>query len=114
MTPALGRSAGQAFYSSLPSSDLLLALQVFSMRMVTHMPRVTALAGRFVEGLPYLQKEVARRASLRTGKVLTTPSNYYVIFSGRCNLACPFCTIHKVVDPTLSEEVMFRIVREAK
>jgi organic radical activating enzyme len=78
------------------------------------MASVAALAGRFVEGLPYLQKEVARRVSLSTGKVMATPANYYVIFSGRCNLACPFCTIHKMVDPTLSEEVMFRIVREAK
>src|SRR6185369_1172207 len=78
------------------------------------MASVSALAGRFVEGVPYLQKEVARRVSIKTGKVLATPTNYYVIFSGRCNLACPFCTIHKMVDPTLSEEVMFRIVREAK
>ena len=67
-----------------------------------------------MEGMPYLKKELGRRLSLRTGKVLATPSTYYVIFSGRCNLACPFCTIHKITEPMLSEEVMFRIVREAK
>jgi MoaA/NifB/PqqE/SkfB family radical SAM enzyme len=75
---------------------------------------LSALTGRFVEGLPYLKKELARRISLRTGKVLTTPTSYYVIFSGRCNLECPFCKIWDKVDPTLPEEVMFRIVREAK
>ena len=75
---------------------------------------IPALAGRFVEGFPYLQKELARRISLGTGKVLATPTSYYVIFSGRCNLACPFCTIFEKVDPTLPEEVMFRIIREAK
>jgi MoaA/NifB/PqqE/SkfB family radical SAM enzyme len=78
------------------------------------MPNIVRLASRSVQGLPYLRKEVARRLSLYTGKVLTTPMTYYVVFSGRCNLACPFCTIHTVTEPMLSEEVMFRIVREAK
>jgi MoaA/NifB/PqqE/SkfB family radical SAM enzyme len=69
---------------------------------------------RAVSGLPYLKKELARRVSLSTGKVLATPTIYYVIFSGRCNLACTFCEIYKEVDPVLPEEVMLRIIREAK
>ena len=75
---------------------------------------VSSLASRVVEGLPYLKKDLARRISLRAGKVLATPTTYYIIFTGRCNLACPFCEIHKQVDPKLSDEVLFRIVREAK
>jgi MoaA/NifB/PqqE/SkfB family radical SAM enzyme len=78
------------------------------------MSEFVRIARQSVRGLPYLQKELARRISLRTGKVLATPVTYYVIFSGRCNLACPFCTIHTAVDPTLSKEVMLRIVREAQ
>ncbi len=69
---------------------------------------------RAASGLPYLQKELARRISIRTGSVFTTPTTYYVIFSGKCNLACPFCTIHTQVEPILPEEVMLRIIREAK
>jgi MoaA/NifB/PqqE/SkfB family radical SAM enzyme len=69
---------------------------------------------RAVSGLPYLQKELARRLSIRTGRVFTTPTTYYVIFSGKCNLACPFCTIHTAVEPILPEEAMLRIIREAK
>jgi len=81
----------------------------------THtMASVASLMGRVVEGLPYLKKELGRRASLATGKVLATPTSYYIIFTGRCNLACPFCKIHEQVDPQLSDEVLFRIVREAK
>jgi MoaA/NifB/PqqE/SkfB family radical SAM enzyme len=76
--------------------------------------KVSSLASRVVEGLPYLKKDLARRISLRAGKVLATPTTYYIIFTGRCNLACPFCEIHKQVDPKLSDEVLFRIVREAK
>jgi MoaA/NifB/PqqE/SkfB family radical SAM enzyme len=75
---------------------------------------VSSLMGRAIEGLPYLKKELARRVSLRTGKVLATPTSYHVIPTGRCNLACPFCQIHKQTDPGLSKEVLFRIVREAK
>lgn len=78
------------------------------------MANVARLARRSIEGLPYLRKEMSRRLSIKTGKVLATPTSYYVIFSGKCNLACPFCTIHTVTEPMLSEEVMFRIVREAK
>ena len=37
-----------------------------------------------------------------------------MIFSGRCNLECTFCTIYKDVEPSLTGEDMFRIVREAK
>jgi MoaA/NifB/PqqE/SkfB family radical SAM enzyme len=81
---------------------------------VSAVTNVAALAGRVVEGLPYLKKELARRTSLATGKVLATPTSYYIIFTGRCNLACPFCKIHEQVDPQLSDEVLFRIVREAK
>jgi MoaA/NifB/PqqE/SkfB family radical SAM enzyme len=64
--------------------------------------------------MPYLKKEVARRISLQTGSVLTTPMTYYIIFSGKCNLECTFCTIYKDVDPMLSGETMLRLVREAK
>jgi MoaA/NifB/PqqE/SkfB family radical SAM enzyme len=39
---------------------------------------------------------------------------FYVIFCGRCNLECTFCTIYKEVEPILTAEQMFRIVREAK
>ena len=78
------------------------------------MGSILALAARLVEGLPYLRKELARRVSLRTGRVLATPTSYYLIFSGRCNLACSFCTIYKVVGPILPGEVMLRIVREAR
>ena len=77
----------------------------------TNLARVARQA---VRGVPYLQKEIGRSLSIKTGSVLTTPSTYYVIFSGRCNLACTFCTIYKQKDPTLTEEVMHRIVREAK
>ena len=64
--------------------------------------------------MPYLKKELARDLSIRTGSVLTTPITYYVIFSGKCNLACTFCTIYQHVDPILSEETMLRIIRETK
>jgi len=39
---------------------------------------------------------------------------YYVIFSGRCNLACTFCTIYTQKEPTLSGETMARLILEAK
>jgi MoaA/NifB/PqqE/SkfB family radical SAM enzyme len=78
------------------------------------MPNVVSMARQAVRGVPYLQKELARRLSLSTGKVFSTPMTYYVIFSGRCNLECSFCTIYKEVDPILSPETMPRIVREAK
>jgi MoaA/NifB/PqqE/SkfB family radical SAM enzyme len=78
------------------------------------MPNIMRMARQVFRGLPYLQKEVSRRMSMSTGKVLATPMTYYVIFSGRCNLECPFCTIFKEVDPILTAEQMFRIVHEAK
>lgn len=78
------------------------------------MPEIRRIASQFVRGMPFLKKELVRRASLSTGKVLATPMSYYVIFSGRCNLACPFCTIYREVEPCLSDEAMFRIVRQAK
>jgi MoaA/NifB/PqqE/SkfB family radical SAM enzyme len=78
------------------------------------MPNVIRMARQAVRGLPYLEKELSRRLSISTGTVLATPMTYYVIFSGRCNLECPFCTIYKEVDPILTAEQMFRIVREAK
>ncbi len=65
-------------------------------------------------GLPYLKKEFGRKLSMQTGRVMATPQMYYVIFSGRCNVACTFCTIYKEVEPILSGEVMLRIVREAR
>lgn len=67
-----------------------------------------------VKGLPYLRKELARNLSVRTGTVWTTPITYYVIFSGKCNLACTFCTIHQHPDPMLSGEAMLRVIRETK
>jgi MoaA/NifB/PqqE/SkfB family radical SAM enzyme len=78
------------------------------------MPNVIRMARQAVRGLPYFEKELSRRLSISTGKVLATPMTYYVIFSGRCNLECPFCTIYKEVDPILTADQMFRIVREAK
>ena len=77
------------------------------------MGNLSRKARRCIQGMPFLRKELARRISIRTGRVLVAPTTYYVIFSGRCNLACPFCTIHTAVDPILSEEAMLRIVREA-
>lgn len=67
-----------------------------------------------VRGLPFLEKELARSLSIKTGAVLTAPSIYYLIFSGKCNLACTFCTIYKEVEPILTAEQVFRVVREAK
>lgn len=78
------------------------------------MNSIARVSKQFVKGLPYLQKEVARDLSMRTGKVLTTPTTYYLIFSGKCNLACTFCTIYKFPDPILSEEAVLRVVRETK
>ena len=78
------------------------------------MSSATRIVTQAVKGLPYLDKELRRRISIHTGHVIATPTFYYVIFSGRCNIACPYCTIHREVDPTLSRETMFRIVRQAK
>ena len=66
------------------------------------------------KGIPYLNQELRRRTSMSTGRVFATPTTYYVISTGRCNIACPYCSIHRHVDPTLSSEVFFRIIREAK
>src|ERR1051325_1099077 len=78
------------------------------------MSELTRVASQFVKGLPYLEKELGRSLSISTGHVLTTPVTYYVIFSGRCNLACTFCTIYTQTEPSLSGETMARIVREAR
>lgn len=78
------------------------------------MAEVARIAKQFVKGLPYLQKELGRRMSIAVGKPLTTPMTYYLIFSGRCNIECTFCTIHKQVDPTLSGDTVLRVLREAK
>jgi MoaA/NifB/PqqE/SkfB family radical SAM enzyme len=72
------------------------------------------IAKQIVKGVPYLQKELARRISLQTGHVFATPSTYYVIFSGKCNLACTFCTIYSQVEPMLTREQMLQIVHQAK
>ena len=72
------------------------------------------IAKQCARGIPYLDKELRRRLSISTGRVFATPTTYYVIFSGRCNLACTFCEIYKDVDPILSREAMLRIIREAK
>jgi sulfatase maturation enzyme AslB (radical SAM superfamily) len=74
---------------------------------------MTRLAKQVCRGVPYVQKELGRFLSVRTGHVFTTPQMYYVIFGGRCNVACTFCTIYREVEPMLSGEVMLRIVREA-
>lgn len=78
------------------------------------MSNTARIVRQCIKGIPYLQKELSRRLSLSTGKVLATPMTYYVIFSGKCNLECTFCTIYKQADPILSGETMLRIVREAK
>jgi MoaA/NifB/PqqE/SkfB family radical SAM enzyme len=78
------------------------------------MSSATRIVTQALRGLPYLDKELRRRVSISTGHVVATPTFYYVIFSGRCNIACPYCEIHRHVDPMLSREAMFRIVREAK
>jgi MoaA/NifB/PqqE/SkfB family radical SAM enzyme len=75
---------------------------------------LTHVAKQIVRGVPYLEKELTRSLSLRTGKVLTTPTTYYIIFSGRCNLACTFCTIYKNVEPMLPGDTTMRVIREAK
>lgn len=78
------------------------------------MPDILHMAKQCIRGVPYLKKELGRRLSLQTGKVFATPMTYYVIFSGRCNLACTFCTIYKEVDPIIPPEAMMRVLREAK
>ena len=54
---------------------------------------MTRLARQVWRGIPYVQKELGRSLSVRTGHVFATPMIYYVIFSGRCNVSCTFCTI---------------------
>jgi MoaA/NifB/PqqE/SkfB family radical SAM enzyme len=78
------------------------------------MSSVARIARQCLKGIPYFKKEMARRLSISTGRVMSTPMTYYVIFSGKCNLECTFCTIWKEVDPILSGETMLRIVREAR
>ena len=75
---------------------------------------VARVARQVVKGLPYLKKELGRRLSLQTGHVFATPSTYYVIFSGKCNLACTFCTIYHQVEPMLTREQMLAIIHQAK
>jgi MoaA/NifB/PqqE/SkfB family radical SAM enzyme len=78
------------------------------------MSEMTRVARQVWRGVPYLKKEVGRKVSMAVGKAVTTPQTYYVIFSGRCNVACTFCTIYKEVEPMIPEEAMLRIIREAK
>lgn len=78
------------------------------------MSDLTRVARQAWRGVPYLKKELGRKVSVAIGKPLATPQTYYVIFSGRCNVACTFCTIYKEVEPMIPEEAMLRIVREAK
>ena len=59
------------------------------------MPNLVQIAKQSVRGIPYLDKELRRRLSMSTGNVYATPTTYYVIFSGLCNLACTFCEIYK-------------------
>ena len=72
------------------------------------------IARQVIAGIPYLQKEIARSISLHTGQVLVTPATYYIIFGGRCNLECPFCTIYPRVEPSLTGDEVLRIIRQAK
>lgn len=78
------------------------------------MARVVQIVRQCVRGVPYLKKELARNLSLHTGKVFVAPMTYYVIFGGRCNLACPFCAIHKELEPMIPPAAMLRLLREAK
>ena len=78
------------------------------------MAEAVRIAKQVVKGIPYLQKELGRRLSLQTGRVFATPSTYYVIFSGRCNLSCTFCTIWREVEPILTKEQMLNIVKQTK
>lgn len=64
--------------------------------------------------MPYLKKELGRRLSLATGHVFSVPQTYYVVFSGKCNLACTFCTIYHQVEPMLTREQMISIIKQAK
>jgi len=66
------------------------------------------------DGVPYLEKEIGRALSRLTGSTYVTPSTYYVIFGGRCNLECKFCTIYDKVDPSISGIDMLRLISEAK
>jgi MoaA/NifB/PqqE/SkfB family radical SAM enzyme len=76
--------------------------------------RIASLARQTIRGVPFLKKELARRFSMSTGHVMTTPQSYYVVFSGKCNLACTFCTIYSQVEPMLTREQMIRLVHQAK
>jgi MoaA/NifB/PqqE/SkfB family radical SAM enzyme len=78
------------------------------------MSGLVQIAKQGVKGIPFLEKELRRRVSLKTGHVLATPTTYYVIPTGRCNLACTFCEIYKHPDPALPGETMLRIIRDAK
>jgi MoaA/NifB/PqqE/SkfB family radical SAM enzyme len=72
------------------------------------------MAKQVWRGVPYMRKELERRFSMQTGIPMAKPQSYYVIFSGKCNFTCSFCTIYHDNEVLLSEEVMLRIVRESK
>ncbi|HWD20975.1 MAG TPA: radical SAM protein [Verrucomicrobiae bacterium] len=74
---------------------------------------VTRIAKQAWRGAPYLKKEAGKYLSMMTGRPLVGPQMYYIIYGGRCNVACTFCTIYKEVEPKLSGETMLRLVREA-
>ena len=40
------------------------------------MANIARMANQAVKGLPYLQKELSRRISIKTGMVLATPMTY--------------------------------------
>jgi sulfatase maturation enzyme AslB (radical SAM superfamily) len=80
----------------------------------TRLSNLVQITKQCVRGAPYLQKELARHLSLSVDKVLSTPVTYYVIPTGRCNLACTFCEIYKKPEPALPGETLLRIIREAK
>ena len=74
-------------------------------------------ARRCWEGLPYLQKELSRELSIKTGAMWATPSSYYIICTGRCNFRCSYCpqTPGRAANAMeLPREVMLRIIRQSK
>ena len=109
--PTQGTHRKSAVQQLMVGSELDLSHD--ALRVLT-MPNLARVAKQIVHGIPFLEKELTRNLSIRTGKVLTTPTTYYFIFSGRCNLACTFCTIYKNTEPTIPGETMVRLVREAK
>jgi MoaA/NifB/PqqE/SkfB family radical SAM enzyme len=75
---------------------------------------ITELARKIRRGLPYLQKEVGSRLSLRSGRLFCTPSRYYLIMGTRCNGNCEMCYVIRGPVRELPAEVVLRLIRESK